>query len=351
LGIPCLFTIHNIYTEKCPLAYIEDTGIDAACFWQNLFYDRYPSGYEESRDSNLVDMLASGVFSAHFVNTVSPTFLMELVSGQHNWLNQNLQSELANKLEAGCALGILNAPDPSYNPVLDKALFRKYSAKDHYPAKQYNKLFLQEKLGLMMDSRAPVFFWPSRLDPFQKGCQLLADILYDVVSNYWNQNLQFVFVADGKFQKHFKDIVAYHQLNNRVAVCGFEERLSRLAYAASDFVVMPSRFEPCGLAQMIGPLYGTLAVVFDTGGLHDTVIHMDVDNNTGNGFVFKDYDANGLFWAIKEAMGFYHLSPELKSQQIERVMIQSTSGFSHSVMASQYVTLYEKMLERPLFTE
>ncbi|MGB2930355.1 MAG: glycogen/starch synthase [Desulfobacterales bacterium] len=349
LGIPCLFTIHNIYTEKCPLSHIEDVGIDAACFWQNLLYEHYPLSYEKSRDSNPVDFLASGVFAAHFVNTVSPTFLMEMIEGRHNWMNINLQQELYNKREAGCAVGILNAPDPSFNPVNDKALFRKFSAKEHHPAKQYNKLFLQEKLGLIMDSRAPIFFWPSRLDTIQKGCHLLAEILYDVVCSYRDQNLEIVFVANGEFKKHFTDIVASHQINNRVAVCDFEERLSRLAYGASDFVLMPSRFEPCGLPQMIGPLYGALPVAYNTGGLHDTVIHMDVDSNTGNGFLFKNYDTNGLFWAIKEAMRFYNLSRELKSQQIERVMIQSAASFNHSIMASQYIELYEKMLDRPLF--
>ena len=347
LGIPCLFTIHNIYTEKCPLPYIEDIGIDAAFFWQNLFYDHYPPSYEESRNSNPIDFLVSGVFGAHFVNTVSPTFLTEMIEGQHNWTNGHLQQELSNKQKAGCVAGILNAPDPSFNPVNDQALFCKFSVKDHYPAKQYNKLFLQEKLGLIMDSKAPIFFWPSRLDTTQKGCQLLIEILYDVVSRYWDQNLEMVFVADGVFKKHFKNVVGSHQFNNRIAICDFGERLSRLAYGASDFVLMPSRFEPCGLPQMIGPLYGALPVAYDTGGLHETVTHMDVNNNTGNGFLFKNYDTNGLFWAINEAMNFYSLSPELKNRQIERVMIQSAASFNPSVMASQYIQLYEKMLGVP----
>jgi starch synthase/alpha-amylase len=349
LGIPCLFTIHNLYTAKCPLSYIEDIGIDAAFFWQNLFYEHYPLSYEESRIANPVDFLASGVFGAHFVNTVSPTFLMEISEGRHKRANGHLHQELGNMWRAGCAAGILNAPDPSFNPVKDKALFRRFSAKDHYPAKQYNKLYLQEKLGLIMDSKAPVFFWPSRLDRVQKGSQLLAEILHDVVCRYWDQNLEVVFVGDGAFKQNFKDIAASLRLENRVAVCDFEERLSRLAYAACDFVLMPSRFEPCGLPQMIGPLYGALPVVYDTGGLHDTVTHMDVENNAGNGFVFKYHDPSGLFWAIKEAMGFYNLSQELKNRQIERVMVQSVASFNHSIMASRYIELYETMLERPLF--
>ena len=349
LKIPCLFTLHNIYTEKCLLSHIEDVGIDAAYFWRNLYYDRYPQSYEKARDTNPVNSLASGIFAAHFVNTVSPTFLMEIINGRHSGLDQCLCQELAYKHDSECAVGILNAPDPSYNPLTDKALFRRFSARDHYAAKQYNKLFLQEKLGLLMDSRAPVFFWPSRLDPGQKGCRLLAEILYEILCRYRGQNLQMVFVADGEFKKHFKDIIGMHQLNGRVAVYDYEERLSRRAYAASDFVLIPSCFEPCGLPQMIGPLYGALPVAYDTGGLHDTVIHLDVDHNTGNGFLFKNHDTGGLYWAIKEAMRFYNLSPELKSRQVERVMTQSAADFRAETMTSQYIQLYEQMLERPLF--
>ena len=348
LGTPCLFTIHNIHTVKCPLSDIGDIGIDVEYFWQNLFYEHYPLSYEESRESNPIDFLSSGIFAAHFVNTVSPTFLIELIEGRHNWVNLHIQHELANKCESGCAVGILNAPDPSFNPITDKVLFRKFSAKDHYAAKRFNKLSLQEKLELIMDSRAPVFFWPSRLDSVQKGCWLLAEILYDVVCKYWDQNLQIVFVANGEFKQHFKDIVGSHQLKNRVAICDFEERLSRLVHGGSDFVLMPSRFEPCGLPQMIGALYGALPIAHDTGGLHDTVTHIDIEKDTGNGFLFKNYDGKGLFWAIDEAMRFYNLPQDIRSRQIGRIMIHSAAAFNHSKMTSRYIELYEKMLERPL---
>jgi glycogen synthase len=86
----------------------------------------------------------------------------------------------------------------------------------------------------------------------------------------------------------------------------YYEQLARLAYGASDFVMMPSRFEPCGLPQMIGPIYSSLPVTHDTGGIHDTITHLDVESNTGNGFLFKDFDSNGLLWAIGEAIQFYN---------------------------------------------
>jgi starch synthase len=83
---------------------------------------------------------------------------MEIIEDRHSWINNRLHQELSNKWEAGCAVGILNAPDPSFNPITDKALFRKFSTKGQDEAKQYNKLFLQEKLGLVMDSKALLFF-------------------------------------------------------------------------------------------------------------------------------------------------------------------------------------------------
>ncbi|MBC8434457.1 MAG: glycosyltransferase, partial [Desulfobacterales bacterium] len=214
--------------------------------------------------------------------------------------------------------------------------------------KKNNKRFLQKTLGLIQDTRAPIFFWPSRLDPVQKGCQLLTEILYKIVSRYRDQNLEIIFVADGEFQRHFKDIVRFHNLSHRVAICDFNEELARLAYGGSDFVLMPSSFEPCGLPQMIGAIYGSLPVAHDTGGIHDTITHLDVSKNTGNGFLFKTFDPGGLSWAVDQAMQFYRLSMKAKQRQIERIMIQSASQFNHRVTAKHYIDLYEKMLQRPL---
>jgi starch synthase len=348
LGIPCLFTIHNIHTVKCTLSEMEDRGIDSAFFWQNLFYEYFPSSYENTRDSISVDFLASGVFAAHFVNTVSPRFLKEMVEGRHGFVKNCMQQELSNKINAGCAIGILNAPAPSYHPSNDGVQPCMYSASNHVLGKKTNKRIFQKKLGLIPDTQAPVFFWPSRLDPVQKGCRLLADILYEVVSRYWKENLEIVFVADGEFQQHFKGIVEYHGLFDRVAICDFNERLALLAYGASDFVFMPSSFEPCGLPQMIGAIYGALPVAHDTGGIHDTVDHLDVASDTGNGFLFNTFDSGGLSWAIDKAMSFYRMPTDIKEKQVRRIMTQSAAIFNHQVTAKQYIDLYEKMLQRPL---
>jgi starch synthase len=350
MGIPCLFTIHNIHTVKATLAHIEDRGIDAAYFWQHLFYENFSATYEEAWDRNPVDFLASGVFGAHFVNTVSPRFLEEIVEGRHDFVEWPLRQELTNKYFANCGTGILNAPDPAFNPGTDKDIHRNYTAVDHPAGKRENKRHLQEALGLIRDDKAPLFFWPSRLDPVQKGCQLLAEAFYGIISDYWDMNLQVVFVANGDYQQTFRDIVNQHGFHSRVAVCDFNEGMEHLAYAAADFILMPSLFEPCGLPQMIAPIYGALPVAHDTGGIHDTITHLDVDRDAGNGFLFETYDAGGLYWAVTRAMAFFRMPPSQRRRQVERIMQESAASFNHANTARRYIDLYEKMLERPLIS-
>ena len=150
MGIPCLFTVHNIHTNKATLEAIEDRGIDAAQFWQNLYFDRPPYNYEESRSNNPVDEMASGIFSAHFINTVSPTFLKEIVDGYYDFVPDSIRREISGKYYAGCASGILNAPDPDYDPETDSALVCQYNSENSRSGKQANKIAFQERTGLLV---------------------------------------------------------------------------------------------------------------------------------------------------------------------------------------------------------
>ncbi len=348
LEIPCLFTVHNIHTEKMTLNDIESTGLDAQPFSDQLFYEHPPAGYHSDRWHNRVDMLASGIFAAHYINTVSPTFLDEVVQGRHVFVPQGVRAELTAKKNAGCAAGILNAPDPSYDPATDEALPVNYTIANRAEGKLAARRAFRERTGLHQVDGAPIFFWPSRLDPVQKGPQLLAATLYQLVSDYWGQNLQVAIVANGEFQRHFKDIVRQHDFYGRVTVCNFDENLSRLGYAASDFILMPSSFEPCGLPQMVAPLYGSLPVVHNTGGLHDTVSHLDCASNNGNGFVFDHFNPAGFRWAIDEAMRFHRLPQDVQAPQIDRIMTSAAATFNHETTARHYFDIYEEMLKRPL---
>ena len=344
LGIPSLMTLHNIHTEKVNMAEIEDRGIDAAEIWEHLYFERTPYSYEESRMNNRTDLLASCIFAADHVNTVSQTFLHEMLDGKHDFVPEAIRSELCHKNHVGRASGILNAPDVSYDPAIDPALEEKYDHTNVLQGKARNKRKLQEAIGLNVNPNAPILFWPSRLDPMQKGCQLFADILYQLIADYSDIDLQVAIIANGSFQGHFENIVNFHGLQGRVSVVGFNENLSRLGYAGSDFTIMPSRFEPCGLPQMVSPKYGTLTIAHDTGGIHDTVEHLHHDGNLGNGFRFADYGPAGLRWAVDEAIRFYKWNQPDKERVLSRIMRESAERFNHNTTASSYIQRYEDIL-------
>lgn len=293
-------------------------------------------------------MLASGIFASHFINSVSPSFLREVADNLHAFVPGPVQLEIANKRQAGCALGILNAPDASFDPETDRSLAVHYDADSHMDGKRANKREFQTRMGLKANLDAPLLFWPSRLDPMQKGCELLTDILYQLIRDFEDVGLQLAVVANGQHQVHFHNIVKMHDLAGRVSLADFDESLSRLGYAAADCMLMPSRFEPCGLPQMVSTLYGTLPVVHATGGLRDTISPLDTDGGQGNGFVFEDYDTLGFRWAIDQAVAFYRRDPEFRAREVARVMRDGKERFNHQATARQYFDIYEKMLRRPL---
>ena len=99
---------------------------------------------------------------------------------------------------------------------------------------------------------------------------------------------------------------------------------------------------------MIAPIYGALPVAHDTGGIHDTIVHLDANQSIGNGFLFETYDAGGLYWAVTQAVDFFRRPASQRRSQVERIMRQSAASFNHANTARQYIDLYEKMLERPL---
>jgi len=182
----------------------------------------------------------------------------------------------------------------------------------------------------------------------QKGCQLLADILFKTVDQYRDQGLQIAIVASGNFKQHFEHIIKFHKIADRVAIVDFDEELSHLGYAASDFMIMPSRFEPCGLPQMVAQKYGSIPVVHDTGGIHDTVQNLNYEKTVGNGFAFQHYSTDGLKWAIDEAMHFHKLEQKFKNKVISRIMTEANERFNHEVTAKEYIKRYEWILGQEL---
>ncbi len=348
LGIPCLYTLCSLNTARLPLSDIEDCGIDAAMFWRNCYYTRMPGGYEETRATNPVDILASAVFAAHFVDAPSPRFLSELVEQKCPWADPVLSGELAHKRRAGCLTAVSHAPDPSFNPAVDGALFRRYRAHDHSVAKPFNKLHLQERLGLDMDSRAPLFFWPTRLDGDRPGCRLAAEAIGPLLERYRPEGIQLVFIADGDFHTPLKEAADRCGAARRVAVCRFDPGLHRLAYAAADFVLHPLLVDPSGLPCRIAQRYGALPIGYDTGGFHDAVVHLNVAAESGSGFAFRYFDAAGLTWAVQEAMAFLALGPAARARQVQRIMADAMALGDARDTAHRYIDIYGRLLNRPM---
>jgi len=343
-GIPSLFTVHNLHDELTSLSHVEDRGVDAAKFWRQLYYGYYPETYDQTRRDNPISLLGSGILAADEMNTVSGSFLHELSVGGHGATRPVIDA-VRGKIAAGRAHGILNGISSETSPARDGRIAAPYDESNHVMGKARNKLALQRAMGLEEDEEAPILFWPSRLDPAQKGCQLLADILYRVVSDYWALGLQVVFVADGPFQPHFKRIAEFHGLQKRIAVKPFHESLSRLGYAGSDYTLMPSAYEPCGLSQMVALRYGSLPIVHATGGLRDTVRHVNPANRTGNGFVFETHDAAGLRWAIDQAMLFHIRPAGERTAHVRQVMTEAKEAFAPATMTDRYLRIYRNLFD------
>ncbi|OPZ31467.1 MAG: Glycogen synthase [Lentisphaerae bacterium ADurb.BinA184] len=347
-GIPSLFTVHNVHSGKQTLRYLESGGIDVSRFWRELYFERHPDHVPSFWDTLGVDFLLSGIRAADYVNTVSPSFLQEIVNGYfQDMISPPLRDELRVKQRMSRASGILNAPKGSEDPRLALGLRMNYSADNFVEGKRANKLAFQERLGLRRNPEAPLFFWPHRLYP-QKGPQLLAEIALHLTHVYGRDGLQIGIVGSGDaYWERAFGIISCGS-NGTIAYAGFDADLSELGKAAADFIVMPSLYEPCGLPQMEGMRYGALPIVRATGGLKDTVEHLDVAGNRGNGFVFNDFTTGGLWWGCEEAMRFYRCPPEVRRRVIARVMHDSLETSNLERTTREYVRIYERLLGEKL---
>ncbi len=347
-GLPSLFTVHNIHSDQQTLRALEVYGINVGQFWKELFLNQHPDSVPDPWETVGVDLLLSGIRAADFVNTVSTTFLLEIINGYFpDLIPGQVRQELRAKNAVGAACGILNAPSSQADPRICRDLVHNYDEATLVTGKQQNKTAFQQHLHLEVDPEAPLFFWPHRLY-HQKGPHLLEEIALALTEKYWDDGLQIAIVGNGDphRERAFGSISCGSR--GRIAYQHFDPTLSELGKASADFILMPSLYEPCGLPQMEGMRYGTLPIVRATGGLKDTVQHLDVQNNLGNGFVFSDFIPSALWWACSEAMDFYRLSADVKIPIIQRVMRQSREDFSIEKTTLQYVRVYERLLDEKL---
>lgn len=283
-------------------------------------------GYRGPDD--LTDVLSQGIYYAHVINTVSRTYAREITTPE---LGEGLESLLRLRQER--LYGIVNGIDTAlFDPATDTALAVNYDAS-RLSLKARNKEALQEKLGLPVAPSMPLAGMVSRLVD-QKGIDLVVEVLEKGIVDL---GMQFVFLGTGdpSYQQQLQDVAARHPRQVKV-VLGFAPKLAQLIYGGADLFLMPSRYEPCGLGQLIAMRYGTAPVVRRTGGLADTVEDVVPDLSGGTGFVFGPYQAQDLLGALKRAAAAFQQKEAWKSLQ-RRCMDQD---YSWSASARQYEAMY-----------
>jgi starch synthase len=277
--------------------------------------------------------LGQGIVWADEINTVSETYAREISTPEYGVGLDNL---LRYRQEHLC--GIMNGIDDEvWNPNSDPFLESHFDS-DTLQLKSTNKTALQKSLGLPVDAGIPMIGMVQRLDE-QKG----LDIFLEGVDRFLSENaVQIVIQGKGRvdYQDKLRQIAAGHP-RQLAAVLVFEEPLAHRIYAACDLFLMSSRFEPCGLGQMIAMRYGAVPVVRHTGGLVDSVPEFNSDLSTGNGFVFHDYSASALFKTLKKALDTYY-NRKLWFAARERV---SRIDLSWQQSALKYEALYQKLLK------
>lgn len=287
-------------------------------------------------DDNNVDFLLQGIAEAEVITTVSPTYAREIMTEE---FGEGLSGVL--RAREARVFGIINGIDDSFNPATDPEIFKRYDVSSWEEGKAVNKRRLQEELGLPLQPETPVLAFIGRLEPIQKGLDLIEKAWGKLV----REDVQLIVLGMGDLEWEGR----FRKLGERFpekfsAQIKFDNRLARQLLAGADILLMPSKFEPCGLPQMMAMRYGTVPLVRAVGGLADTV------EAEKTGFLFEKYDANELVKKVKEALALYRLS-KLASAPVPSVAWQSlvTAGmardFSWENSAKQYVDLYRKALE------
>ncbi len=321
-GIKTLFAVHNLKFQGKFDPFLLGDVLGLA--------DNRAAREQLIRDGALNYMLG-GLCYADCLLTVSPAYAAEVCTPE---FGEGLDDVFRRR--AGVLHGVLNGIDTNvYAPASDPLLPRTFSA-DEPSGKAFCKAAAQREFGLRERPDLPLFGLISRLTE-QKGLDLLLAIL----SGLLEQPLQVAVlgVGDAKYENAFRSFGEKYA--NFAVRFEFSDRLAHLLYAGGDALLMPSRFEPCGLAQMIAMRYGALPIVRETGGLKDSVLPYDQNTGAGTGFSFAGYDARELLAACQNALAVYHERPDVWRGLRRRAM---TRDLSWDSSARRYVQIYRQIL-------
>ena len=318
-----LLTIHNIaYQGKFGFDYVQDLlGVE----------DKYYTP-EFMELNGCASFLKAGCVFADRINTVSPNYSEEIKTA---YFGEGLEGILSARSAELC--GIINGIDvKTFNPHSDKLICAQYD-KGHLKGKMLCKLDIQRSMGLAECESTPLVAMISRITE-QKGFSLVERVLDELIAE---TDMQFILLGSG--DKELEDFFRGAENRHRGRVCayiGYNEELSHRVYAGADFLLMPSRFEPCGLSQMIAMRYGTLPIVRETGGLSDSVLPYNRYTGEGTGFSFANYNAHEMKDAVLLALDCYR-KPEVMSALIRSAM---QADFSFKKSSEDYARLYLCML-------
>ncbi len=326
-GIKTILTIHNLgstYQGRYSLDLLDHLNLSQI----------HPSVEEDKKDGE-INPLLQGILNASIISTVSPTYAKEILEKEYGgdldyFLNQRKDD----------IYGILNGIDTTiFDPKTDPNIYVNYDLSDYKEKKATNKIRLIEELNLKFSSSQPLYSFIARLDA-QKGVSILTEsimlteitLLTKSLQNVRQDSINFLFLGTGdeKIASKIKEIEA--STNDVKLEFTFDPVLAEKIYAASDVLIIPSKYEPCGLTQMIAMRYGTLPIVRETGGLKDSV------EDQINGFVFKEFDEVELKDVILESFKIFGTS-----KWDEMVKNAMRKDFSWDKSSKEYVKLYKKM--------
>ncbi|MGL4990330.1 MAG: glycogen synthase GlgA [Sarcina sp.] len=323
-NIKIVFTIHNLLFQ----------GIYGREILPELFgYDLEQFNNGLLRFDDGVSFMKGAIVYSDMITTVSDTYAQEIKTPEYG---ERLDSILRYR-EKDLA-GIVNGIDyKEYNPEDDKFIYKNYSIKN-IEDKIENKLALQKELSLPVDKDIPMIALITRLTD-QKG----IDLIINEISNITNENVQLVVLGTGdkKYEDSFRDFRARYS-EKIAAIITFDTALSHRIYAGADMFLMPSRFEPCGLGQLIALRYGAVPIVRETGGLKDTIEAYDEILERGNGFSFKNYYSHEMMDIIKYALRIY----KDKEKWNEIVKNAMNSDNSWDISALEYLNKYNILMEK-----
>lgn len=323
-GIKSIITIHNL---KFQGIWDKEWVQGVSGLTDDLFT---PDKLEFNKDAN---MLKGGLVYADYITTVSDSYANEI---QTDYYGEGLNGLLSARHFD--MQGIVNGIDyNAYNPDTDGKIYCHYNAENFRKKKFNNKLKLQEELGLAVDKKKYMIGLISRLTD-QKGLDLINHVMEGIIDDY----TQFVVIGTGdpQYENMFRHYAWKYPDRVSANIC-YSDDLAHKLYAAADAFLMPSRFEPCGLTQLISFRYGTVPIVRETGGLRDTVRAYNEYENSGDGFSFSNYNADEMLSVINYSKHIFFDKKREWNQMVDRGM---ANDFSWNASKYKYEGLYNYLL-------